>query len=48
MQATNVLARLEPSPYPDDEMHLLLEQSTQLVDDAKRPVPLTEVRDAWP
>lgn len=48
-QATNVLARLEPNPYPEDKLLLLLSQSVQLVDETKRPVPLSEVRLLqWP
>lgn len=42
-EATNVLARLEPNPYPEDKLLLLLSQSVQLVDETKRPVPLSEV-----
>ena len=31
------------SPYPKDEVVVILNQSTQMVDDTLRPVPLSEV-----
>ena len=42
LQAINIVARLSPSPYPADKMILVLNQTTQLVDDDLRPVPLSE------
>ena len=43
MQTIDVLMLLE-TPYPKDETVVVINQTSQLVDDTMRPVPLSEVR----
>ena len=43
MQATNVLAKLPPYLGPEDKDYLLLNVTSQVINDDLQPVPLTEV-----